>query len=66
MIGVGWGMFLYVSLLGAAKGMENGFDNYFPGLLPTLFSCGRRKHLFLMRDFLKEERCISIYPIWIC
>ena len=26
MIGVGWGMFLFVSLLGAAKGMENGFD----------------------------------------
>ena len=24
MIGVGWGMFLFVALLGAAKGMENG------------------------------------------
>ncbi|MDQ0593027.1 putative ABC transport system permease protein [Chryseobacterium ginsenosidimutans] len=31
MIGVGWGMFLYVSLLGAAKGMENGFDKLFSG-----------------------------------
>ena len=31
MIGVGWGMFLYVSLLGAAKGMENGFDRLFEG-----------------------------------
>ncbi len=31
MIGVGWGMFLYVSLLGAAKGMENGFDKAFKG-----------------------------------
>jgi putative ABC transport system permease protein len=31
MIGVGWGMFLYVSLLGAAKGMENGFDKVFSG-----------------------------------
>ena len=31
MIGVGWGMFLYVSLLGAAKGMENGFDRLFKG-----------------------------------
>lgn len=31
MIGVGWGMFLYVSLLGAAKGMENGFDKAFSG-----------------------------------
>lgn len=31
MIGVGWGMFLFVSLLGAAKGMENGFDKLFSG-----------------------------------
>ena len=31
MIGVGWGMFLYVALLGAAKGMENGFDKVFKG-----------------------------------
>ncbi|RQP10098.1 MAG: ABC transporter permease [Chryseobacterium sp.] len=31
MIGVGWGMFLYVTLLGAAKGMENGFDKLFSG-----------------------------------
>lgn len=31
MIGVGWGMFLYVSLLGAAKGMENGFNKIFDG-----------------------------------
>lgn len=31
MIGVGWGMFLYVSLLGAAKGMENGFNKAFKG-----------------------------------
>lgn len=31
MIGVGWGMFLYVSLLGAAKGMENGFNKIFAG-----------------------------------
>ena len=29
MIGVGWGMFLYVTLLGAAKGMENGFNKLF-------------------------------------
>lgn len=32
MIGVGWGMFLFVSLLGAAKGMENGFDKLFSGM----------------------------------
>ena len=31
MIGVGWGMFLFVALLGAAKGMENGFDKAFAG-----------------------------------
>ena len=31
MIGVGWGMFLYVTLLGAAKGMENGFNKLFSG-----------------------------------
>lgn len=31
MIGVGWGMFLFVSLLGAAKGLGNGFDKLFSG-----------------------------------
>ncbi|WP_027377728.1 ABC transporter permease [Kaistella palustris] len=31
MIGVGWGMFLFVALLGAAKGLENGFDKAFSG-----------------------------------
>jgi putative ABC transport system permease protein len=31
MIGVGGGMFLFVALLGAAKGMENGFDKAFAG-----------------------------------
>lgn len=31
MIGVAWGMFLYVALLGAAKGMENGFNKVFSG-----------------------------------
>lgn len=31
MIGVVWGMFLYVTLLGLAKGMENGFNRVFSG-----------------------------------
>lgn len=31
MIGVGWGMFLFVVLLGTAKGMENGFQKLFSG-----------------------------------
>ncbi|MDR2121608.1 MAG: ABC transporter permease [Flavobacteriaceae bacterium] len=31
MIGVAWGMFLYVFLLGAAKGAENGFNKIFDG-----------------------------------
>lgn len=29
MIGVAWGMFLFVSLLGATKGIQNGFDKIF-------------------------------------
>lgn len=29
MIGVGWGMFLFVSLLGSARGVQNGFDKIF-------------------------------------
>ncbi|MDR2206873.1 MAG: ABC transporter permease [Flavobacteriaceae bacterium] len=31
MVGVSWGMFLYVSLLGAAKGLEHGFNRAFAG-----------------------------------
>lgn len=29
MIGVAWGMFLFVGLLGASRGMQNGFDRIF-------------------------------------
>lgn len=29
MIGVGWGMFLFVALLGASRGVQNGFDKIF-------------------------------------
>jgi putative ABC transport system permease protein len=32
MLGVGWGIFLFISLLGAARGMENGFDREFSNL----------------------------------
>jgi putative ABC transport system permease protein len=31
-IGVLWGVFLFITLLGAAKGMENGFDKEFKNL----------------------------------
>ncbi len=31
MIGVGWGMFLFVTLLGLARGMQNGFDSELKG-----------------------------------
>ncbi|MFV0238344.1 MAG: ABC transporter permease [Flavobacteriales bacterium] len=31
MIGVGWGMFLFVTLLGLARGMQNGFDSDLKG-----------------------------------
>ena len=46
MIGVGWGMFLFVSLLGAAKGMENGFDKLFSGFATNSILCGHRILLF--------------------
>ncbi|MCQ4138471.1 MULTISPECIES: ABC transporter permease [Chryseobacterium] len=70
MIGVGWGMFLYVSLLGAAKGMENGFDKLFSGFATNSiflwaqntsipydgFPKGRQMHLKLSDiDILKRK-----------
>lgn len=70
MIGVGWGMFLYVSLLGAAKGMENGFDKLFSGFATNSiflfaqatsipydgFPKGREVHLKLSdMDMLKQK-----------
>lgn len=70
MIGVGWGMFLYVSLLGAAKGMENGFDKLFSGFATNSiflwaqktsipyegFPKGREVHLQLSdMDMLKSK-----------
>ncbi|MCS3871114.1 putative ABC transport system permease protein [Chryseobacterium ginsenosidimutans] len=70
MIGVGWGMFLYVSLLGAAKGMENGFDKLFSGFATNSiflwaqntsipydgFPKGRQVHLKLADiDMLKRK-----------
>jgi putative ABC transport system permease protein len=70
MSGVGWGMFLYVSLLGAAKGMENGFDKLFSGFATNSiflwaqktsipyegFPKGREVHLQLSdMDMLKRK-----------
>ena len=70
MIGVGWGMFLYVSLLGAAKGMENGFDKLFSGFATNTiflwaqntsipydgFPKGRQMHLQLQdMDLLQSK-----------
>ena len=40
------GYVLFVSLLGAAKGMENGFDKLFSGFKPILFYVGTEYYLF--------------------
>lgn len=46
MIGVAWGMFLYVSLLGAAKGMQNGFDKLFSGFATnSIFMWGQHTNI---------------------
>ncbi len=37
LIGVSWGMFLFIVLLGLAKGMENGFNSQFEGLASNSF-----------------------------
>ncbi len=37
LIGVSWGMFLFIILLGLARGMENGFNNQFDGLATNSF-----------------------------
>ncbi|MDZ7614948.1 MAG: ABC transporter permease [Flavobacteriaceae bacterium] len=42
-IGVLWGIFLFITLLGAAKGMENGFDREFSTLATnSIFLWGER------------------------
>lgn len=46
MIGVAWGMFLYVFLLGAAKGVENGFNKIFDGFATN--------SIFLWADYTGE------------
>ena len=55
MIGVGWGMFLYVSLLGAAKGVKTDLIRLLMALPPTPSLCGLRVLLFLMEDSQKEN-----------
>lgn len=74
MVGVGWGMFLYVSLLGAAKGMENGFDKVFKGFATNSiflwaqqttipfngFPKGRKMELHLRDINLLEEKIPEI------
>lgn len=74
MIGVGWGMFLFVSLLGAAKGMENGFDKLFSGFATNSifmwaqntsipyngFPKGRQVHLHLPDIDMLENRINEI------
>ncbi len=37
LIGVSWGMFLFIILLGMARGMENGFNDQFDGLASNSF-----------------------------
>lgn len=74
MIGVGWGMFLYVSLLGAAKGMENGFNKLFSGFATNSiflwaqntnipyegFPKGRAMHLYLKDIDMLENKVADI------
>ena len=74
MIGVAWGMFLYVSLLGAAKGMENGFNKLFSGFATNTiflwaqntsipyagFSKGREMHLNISDIDLLEKKVPEI------
>lgn len=74
MIGVGWGMFLFVSLLGAAKGMENGFDKLFSGFATNTvfmwaqntsipydgFPKGRQLNLHLQDMELLKKKVIEI------
>lgn len=74
MIGVGWGMFLFVSLLGAAKGVENGFNKLFSGLATNTiflwseetsipyngFPKGRKVELYLSNMELIEKKVSGI------
>lgn len=70
MIGVAWGMFLYVTLLGLAKGVENGFNRAFSGFATNSiffwaestsmpyagFPKGRQMHLYLSDiEYLKRK-----------
>ena len=80
MIGVGWGMFLFVSLLGAAKGMENGFDKLFSGFATNSifmwaqntsipyngFPKGRQMNLRLPDIEMLEKRIPQIMKIINC
>lgn len=46
MIGVGWGMFLYVGLLGTAKGLENSFNKNFEGVATnSMFVWGQQTEI---------------------
>jgi len=51
-IGVLWGIFLLVVLLGAARGLENSFNKAF------VFLFGQNLQIFLLKDFKKEEDLI--------
>ena len=54
-IGVLWGIFLLVVLLGAARGLENSFKKLLEILQPTVFLFGHNLQIHLLKAFKKEE-----------
>ena len=48
-IGVLWGIFIYVVLSGAAKGLDNGFERQFSNVAIILSLFGLNQQVFLTR-----------------
>ena len=55
MIGVVWGIFIYITLAGAAKGLDNGFEKAFASISSNSLFIWGNIHLYLMQDTKQDE-----------
>lgn len=58
MVGVAWGMLLFVFLLGVVNGLSNGFDKELKGTSTNSLLSGHSKRAFPTTDLGVEEHSV--------
>ena len=56
-VGVLWGILIYITLSGAAKGLDNGFDRQFQNVAINSMFYGRKVQACHMAVLRRDETC---------